>query len=104
MTIKDAINALKYDMAMITFDPSNGNVLTLEEVKWINEDKYKSYLADELAINALEYRSPKNIRKVWDEYIETYSCYCPTCNNWLGWTYNKNTAYCEECGQKLNWG
>ena len=54
MTEKKAIEQLKFDMEMITFDPDTGEHISLEVLKSRNEDNYKTYLADELAIKALE--------------------------------------------------
>lgn len=54
MTEREAVAQLEFDKAMITFDPTTGEELTLELVKLRNEDNYKTYLADELAIKAFE--------------------------------------------------
>ena len=53
MTENEAIIQLNFDMEMIRFNPSTGESLTLEQIKAYNEDNYKTYLADELAITAL---------------------------------------------------
>ena len=54
MTENDAIIQLNFDMEMIRFNPETGENLTLEQIKAHNEDNYKTYLADEIAITALK--------------------------------------------------
>lgn len=53
MTEQMAIQQLNFDMEMIRFDPYTGETLTLEQIKARNEDNYKTYIADEMAITAL---------------------------------------------------
>lgn len=53
MTEKEAVIQLNFDMEMIRFNPDTGENLTLEQIKAHNNDNYKTYIADELAINAL---------------------------------------------------
>lgn len=53
MTENEAIIQLNFDMEMIRFNPDTGGNLTLEQIKAHNEDNYKTYLADEVAITAL---------------------------------------------------
>lgn len=53
MTEKEAIIQLNFDMEMIRFNPDTGENLTLEQIKAYNNDNYKTYIADEVAITAL---------------------------------------------------
>lgn len=53
MTKKEAIIQLNFDMEMIRFNPDTGENLTLEQIKARNNDNYKTYIADEMAITAL---------------------------------------------------
>lgn len=54
MEIHEAIQQLEFDRAMILFDSSTGETIEPEILKLLNEDNYKTYIADELAISALE--------------------------------------------------
>ena len=54
MTEKEAIQQLEFDREMILFDPLTGETIEPEMLKLFNEDNYKTYIADELAIKALE--------------------------------------------------
>lgn len=54
---------------MILFDPVTSETSTLEQIKLGNENNYKTYLADEVAIKALseiqQYRSIGTGREEW---------------------------------------
>lgn len=54
MTEKEAIRQLEFDREMILFDSSTGKTIEPEILKLINEDNYKTYIADGIAIKALE--------------------------------------------------
>lgn len=54
MTEKEAIQQLEFDREMILFDASTGETIEPEILKLLNEDNYKTYVADELAIKALK--------------------------------------------------
>lgn len=69
MTLEEAIKQLEFDMDMITFDPTTGEILTLEQVKNRNESNYRSYLANQLAIEAIKkvirQRDDDNVDRNW---------------------------------------
>ena len=69
MKENEAIVQLNFDMEMIRFNPDTGETLTLEEIKARNEDNYKTYLADELAITALteiqQYRAIGTVEEIY---------------------------------------
>lgn len=92
MTNQEAIEQLKFDQEMILFEPNNGNTLSLEEVKLHNEDNYKTYLADDMAIKALEKQVPKNVGR----WSDGHSC-CPACKRGVV----TEDRYCCYCGQRL---
>ena len=54
MTIEEAIQQLEFDREMILFDPTTGETITPEVLKIGNQDNYRTYLADEMAIEALK--------------------------------------------------
>lgn len=91
MTEQEAIEQLDFDKKMILFDPTRGEELELEQVKLRNEDNYKTYLADDMAIKALEKQIPKKIivRGLRQRY-------CPVCGNG-----GADYMYCKDCGQRL---
>lgn len=59
MTIKEAINRLKYDMEMLLFNPLTGDRCTKEQLKISNKNDYAMYLVCELAIEALREQAIK---------------------------------------------
>lgn len=65
MTINEAIQALKYDREMITFDPTTGEITDPEQ---LIEDHRKIYEALGMAIEALEEKKTKVM--------------CCTCKHW----------------------
>ena len=86
MTDNEAIVQLNFDMEMIRFNPETGETLTLEQIKARNEDNYKTYLADEMAITALieiqkyreiemelreKYHANVDIKMLMQHFIET---------------------------------
>lgn len=103
MTENEAIIQLNFDMEMIRFNPDTGGNLTLEQIKAHNEDNYKTYLADEMAITALieiqQYRAIGTIEefKVLKEKSVT-SVMCPIC----GRSYKLEQKSCEYCGQDIS--
>lgn len=56
MTDREAIDVLKMDMNLITFDPMTGETIDLETVKLRNDLNYKCYLANKIAISAIQER------------------------------------------------
>lgn len=53
MTDREAIEVLRMDCDLITFDPMTGEIIDLETVKLRNDLNYKCYLANKVAISAL---------------------------------------------------
>lgn len=106
MTAEEAIIQLNFDMEMIRFEPSTGENLTLEEIKAQNEENYKTYLADELAISALVKEIPQKIVNVC-VIKKTIGGYCPNCNGTVKFEDTFLTRAkgqrCSWCGQKLDW-
>lgn len=117
MTNEEAIKQLEFDKDMILFNPSNGEVQSIEQVKIHNEDNYNTYMADCKAIEALEKQIPKKPVKsgVTDSKGIFYPIngitgvpydLCPNCKINLctaGMIARKKTEYCQDCGQKLDW-
>lgn len=54
MTIEEAIQQLEFDREMILFDLTTGETITPEVLKIGNQDNYRTYLADEMAFEALK--------------------------------------------------
>ena len=54
MTLEEAIKRLEFDRAMILFNATTGKEITPEILKLINEDNYRTYVADGAAIEALK--------------------------------------------------
>ena len=54
MTLEEAIKRLEFDRAMILFNATTGKGITPEILKLINEDNYRAYVADGVAIEALK--------------------------------------------------
>ena len=54
MTPEEAIQQLEFDRAMILFDSLTGEEITPEMLKLINKENYLTYVADGIAIEALE--------------------------------------------------
>jgi len=102
MTPQEAIKQLEYDREMCLFNPSTG------EEEPMNEDCRKSAEALGLAIEALEDKIPRKIKKETTD-VRTYYCVsCPKCNKHFGYQrkYNiwmgEEPLYCN-CGQRLDW-
>ena len=70
MTIEEAIQQLEFDREMILFDPTTGETITPEVLKIGNQDNYRTYLADEMAIEALkeiqQYREIGTVEEIKD--------------------------------------
>lgn len=124
MTEQEAIKQLQFDMDMITFNPNTGEDISLEVLKLRNKENYKTYLADEVAIKALEeiqkYREigtveecrvavekhiPKRPDIEGDGYADGHLVYdtwiCPNCNKHYEIDYD-NYEYCHNCGQHID--
>lgn len=114
ITIEEAIQQLEFDRAMIRFDATTGKEISLEMLKSGNQDNYLTYVADGVAIKALEeiqqYREigtveecrearekqkPKKIIRI----VGRYPYKCPTCNGKLEIGYR----HCIICGQLLRY-
>lgn len=54
MKLEEAIEQLEFDRDMILFDPTTGEKITPEILKELNEDNYRAYVADGVAIEALK--------------------------------------------------
>lgn len=54
MTEEEAISWIELDKDMMTFDAQTGETLTLRQVWFYDKDCYKDYLADNVAIRALQ--------------------------------------------------
>lgn len=119
MTEQEAIKQLQFDMDMITFNPNTGEDISLEVLKLRNEENYKTYLADDVAINALEeiqkYRAigtveecriaveKQKIMKPHKNFEKFSGVWC-SCGKYLGKGYFVDKPnYCSDCGQKLDW-
>ena len=59
MTDREAIEVLKMDCDLITFDPMAGETIDLETVKSRNNLNYICYLANKIAISALQEREER---------------------------------------------
>lgn len=123
MTEKEAIQQLEFDWEMILFDPLTGETIEPEMLKLFNEDNYKTYIADELAIKALE-----EIQQYWEigtvaecrEAVKAKRTVKPKFLHMLNDTryrarcecgniiiadidVSNNPKYCSVCGKKLDW-
>ena len=81
MTPEEAIKQLEFDRDMILFDPTTGEEITLEVLKSINKDNYLTYIADEVAIEAIkevqQYReigTVEECRKAMEKQKNRKSC------------------------------
>lgn len=120
MTEKEAIERLKYDLAMITFNPMTGDETPL----WLlAEDEQGSYNAYECAIKALEeiqqYREIGTVeecrearekqipKKCIEDSCPDHTHYkCPSCGKIQKTKYDDSTFgcilnNCSNCGQAL---
>lgn len=120
MKLEKAIEQLEFDRAMILFDPTTGEEIMPEILKALNEDNYRTYIADGVAIEALKevqkYRgigTVKECREAREKQIPKkpikdkwkHDC-CPSC----GWFVSEETGWgdrynphCENCGQAIQW-
>ena len=105
MTEKEAIIQLNFDMEMIRFNPDTGENLTLDQIKALNKENYMTYIADELAINALLKQIPVKIVSVCKSK-DVIGGYCPTCNGTIRientFLRSAKGQHCTWCGQKLD--
>lgn len=99
MTESEAVEKLKNMQLFMQIEDENND-------HKFAEDDYK---ANEMAIQALEKQIPKKPRKT-DSYKgvlkRVYAYVCPTCGNVCLEKYmneRKNTMFCWNCGQKLDW-
>lgn len=113
MKLEKAIEQLEFDRAMILFDPTTGEEIMPEILKALNEDNYRTYIADGVAIEALkevqkyrgigtveecrearEKQKAKRPKHIWDGTTE-----CPECAKRLLRHYD----FCPDCGQAIQW-
>lgn len=80
MTDMEAIEVLKMDCDLITFDPMTGENIDLETVKLMNNLNYICYLANKIAISALQEREERNKGcKYCLDYKGDVNRFCPHC-------------------------
>ena len=120
MTPEEAIQQLEFDRAMILFDPTTGEEITPEILKALNKDNFFTYVADGVAIEALEevqqYRKIGTVEEcreavekqkaikpeASDSDFDYYKC--PVCGEIIWSTDNINDHnYCLNCGQAIDW-
>ena len=123
MTPEEAIKQLEFDRAMILFDATTGEEITPEILKLINEDNYRTYVADGVAIEALkeiqQYRAIGTVEECREavEKQKTKKCVedscpdhthykCPLCGKIQKTKYGDSTFggilnHCSNCGQAL---
>lgn len=91
MTIREAIERIKW------------RKWTASQMVGMGEDG-KAFEDMEIAIEAMEKQDAKNVIKIFDDSVKTYWCKCPCCSKGIGWISAHHSKYCDECGQKLDWG
>ena len=125
MTPEEAINQLEFDRAMILFDPTTGEEITPEILKALNKDNFFTYVADGVAIEALEeiqqYRKIGTVeecregvekqkpKKCVIDFCPDHTHYkCPSCGKIHLSRYKRGCLnlgsiprFCEYCGQAL---
>lgn len=79
MTENEAIMQLAYKRGKILLDPMTGAGRTLEQVRLVNEDNYKLYLAYELAIRVLQEIQLYRTLDTEEECKETTDIEVPEC-------------------------
>ena len=118
MTLEEAIKRLEFDRAMILFNATTGKEITPEILKLINEDNYRTYVADGVAIEALkeiqQYRAIGTVEEcrkavekqkakkpeAIDQDFDYYKCL--VCGEYIWATDNINDhKYCLNCGQAI---
>ena len=92
MTPQEAIEALKFDNAMMLFEPMTGEVKSYEQ---LNEDNRRCYDANIMAIAALEKQMPKKV------VAKSKGLCCPNCNEQV-FPFD-DEEYCGRCSQALDW-
>ena len=77
--------------------------MTLEQIKNRCEDNYNLYIAEEMAIEALEKQIPKKpVEGNPDDFWESGNDYCPICGFAVRVEEYKD-KYCSKCGQAIDW-
>lgn len=108
MKPEDAIKQLQFDMAMALFDPSTGEKRTPEMLKTHSEENYKTYMAEAVAISALEKQIPAKPQAGADflvghdddgNAIWATDFVCPECGMGIAEEY----VCCPYCGKTFNW-
>lgn len=101
MTAKEAIEQLKFDREMIQFDPMTGETYSEEQLKRGNKDTYRTWLADGVAIEALQKQVPKKVLFgiMKGHFMNGY--HCPNCKEL--YVEKMNFEYCPFCGQRIDW-
>ena len=117
MTLEEAIKRLEFDRAMILFNATTGKEITPEILKLINEDNYRTYVADGVAIEALkeiqQYREIGTVeecrkavekqkpKKPHRNYKKFSGLWCK-CGWYLGQKQCLDIKYCPNCGQAID--
>lgn len=127
MTLEEAIKRLEFDRAMILFNATTGKEITPEILKLINEDNYRTYVADGVAIEALkeiqQYRAIGTVEEfreavekqkpekpeIYTDTIQTISSsfnrdvyLCSRCGQFIGNIDDELPRYCNCCGQRID--
>lgn len=102
MEVTEVIETLKMENELILFNPSTGDILTLNNINDLNKE---CYLAHEKAIELLNKEIPKTAVSKETPFYEgvrpTY-LYCPVCDFNLGYiSALRYPNYCPNCGSKL---
>ena len=95
--IEKAIDALKMDNALMEFDPSTGDE---RPIKSQNELNQCVYIANLLAISALEKQIAKKPKKI--KLRQGTQWLCPACGSTVA-GLGVDILYCNECGQRQDW-
>ena len=82
------------NIVLHTLDRALTRYDTLKESYNLLADKYCSLLGK---------RTPKKPKFKPSDFAAHGEYYCPACNKFLGFHYNKHDTYCPNCGQALKW-
>lgn len=105
MTPEEAIKQLEFDRAMILFNATTGEEITPEILKLINEDNYRTYVADGVAIEALkkiqQYRAIGTVDEIETVYAENKRWHTAYINKKIKNPFaNTSTLICQNCDHK----
>lgn len=84
---------------------TNKQTLELLIALFNHETAPRDFILDDAMniIKALEKQTPRKPRFKPSDFAAHGEYYCPTCNKFLGFHYNKHDIYCPACGQALKW-